>query len=330
VKTLLIVLLLLVVVATIVVLAMKMPGRSFRGSPPPLDAGQRALREALRLDVVRLAGTIGERNVVLSKEYAQAADFIEQSLREAGYATARQMFVVEGVACVNVEAEVHGTGDGIVIVGAHYDTVDGSPGADDNGSGVAALLALARAFAHEHPRQTIRFVAFANEEPPYFRSEQMGSYIYAKRCHERGEKVTAMLILESLGFFRDEPGSQQYPAFLEHLYPSAANFIAFAGNLGSRSLVRRCIGVFRAHATIPSEGASLPEAVPGIGWSDQWSFWRFGYPAAMVSDTAPYRNPHYHTARDLPETLDYDRLARVVDGLRFVVAWAAGLGSLAG
>jgi Zn-dependent M28 family amino/carboxypeptidase len=324
VKTLFIILLVFVVIATIVVLVMKMPGRSFRGSPPPLDAGQRALRERLRLDVLHLAGTIGERNVIASKAYGEAASYIEGSLREAGYTTARQTFVVDGVACVNVEAELRGTGDGIVIVGAHYDTVDDSPGADDNGSGVAALLALARAFAHEHPGRTIRFVAFANEEPPYFQSEQMGSYIYAKRCQAHGEKVAAMLSLESLGYFSDEPGSQQYPALLEHFYPPAGDFIALAGNLRSRSLVQRCIGVFRAHASVPSEGASLPEAVPGIGWSDQWSFWQFGYPAAMVTDTAPYRNPHYHTNHDTPETLDYERLTRVVDGLRSVVAELAG------
>ena len=323
-KTLLIVLGLIVVVAAILALAMKMPGRSFRGSAPPLDAGQRALRDALQRDVVHMAGTIGERNVIVAKGYAEAAAFLEQSLRAAGYTTTRQTFMVEGMACANIEAELRGTGEGIVIIGAHDDTVDGSPGADDNGSGVAALLALARAFAHEKPRRTIRFVAFANEEPPYFMSDQMGSYVYARRCHDRGEKVVAMLSLESLGFYRDESGSQQYPAMLEHVYPSTANFIAFASNLGSRSLLRDCIRVFRKHATIPSEGGALPESVPGIAWSDQWSFWRFGYRAAMVTDTAPYRNPHYHTEHDLPDTLDYERLARVVDGLRHVVAALAG------
>lgn len=323
-KTLIIVLALIVVILAILALLLRMPGRSFRGSAPPLDAAQQLLQDALRRDVTHLAGGIGERNVIMTSGYAQAAGFIEDSLRDAGYTPSRQTFTVEGVACANIEAERRGTGDGIVIIGAHYDTVDGSPGADDNGSGVAALLALARAFANEHPRRTIRFVAFANEEPPYFTSEQMGSYVYAKRCHERGEKVIAMLSLESLGFYRDAPGSQQYPALLEHVFPSTATFIAFVGNLGSRGLVHTCIGVFRAHATIPSEGASLPQAVPGIGWSDQWAFWLLGYRAVMVTDTAPYRNPHYHTAHDLPDTLDYDRLARVVDGLRHVVESVAG------
>ena len=323
-KTLIIILGLIVVVATILALLMKMPGRSFRGSAPPLDAAQLARRDALHRDLTHIAGTIGERNVIVAKRYEEAAAFIEESLREAGFATTRQTFMVEGVACANIEAELRGTGDGIVIIGAHYDTVDGSPGADDNGSGVAALLTLARTFAREKARRTIRFIAFANEEPPYFQSDQMGSYVYARRCHDREEKVVAMINLESLGFYHDEPGSQQYPAMLEHVYPSTANFIAFASNLGSRALLRDCVRVFRAHATIPSEGGALPESVPGIAWSDQWSFWRFGYRAVMVTDTAPYRNPHYHTEHDLPENIDYERLARVVDGLQYVVAALAG------
>ncbi len=308
----------LVAILAILWMVARMPGCSFRGTAPLPDAALQLLREALHRDVVQLAGAIGERNVIVDTNYAKAAGYIEQSLREAGYATERQTFVAEDYTCANVIAELRGTSDEIVILGAHYDTVDESPGADDNASGVAALLALARTFAHTTPRRTIRFVAFANEEPPYFMTEWMGSYQYAQRCHQRGEKVVAMLSLESLGYFRDEAGSQQYPAGLEHVYPTTANFIAFASNLGSRGLLRDCIDVFRVHATIPSEGGALPEAVPGVAWSDQWSFWRFGYPAIMVTDTAPYRNPNYHTVRDKPETLDYDRLARVVEGLRWV------------
>jgi hypothetical protein len=305
--------------ALVLFLLMRMPGRSFAGSAPPLDDAHHALRDALRRDVTRLAGTIGERNVIVASSYAKAADFIEQSLGDAGYTTARQTFTTEGVVCANIEAERRGSSDEIVIVGAHYDSVDGSPGVDDNASGVAGLLALARVFAHTQGRRTIRFVAFANEEPPYFMTDQMGSWIYAKRCHDHREKIVAVINLESLAYFRDEPGSQQYPAMLEHVYPSTANFIAFASNLSSRGLLRNCIDVFRGHARIPSEGGALPEEASGVSWSDQWSFWRFGYPAVMVTDTAPYRNPNYHTERDLPETLDYGRFARVVDGLRYVV-----------
>lgn len=298
---------------------MRMPGRSYRGSPPPLDSADRVLTDALRRDVQKLAGDIGERNVVLPDRYAAAADHIETQFRAAGYTPARQTFEVEGVGCSNIEAEVRGSSEEIVIIGAHYDSVDGAAGADDNASGVAAMLALSRAFAGSQPRRTIRFVAFANEEPPYFQTAGMGSHRYAQRCRERKEKITAMLSLETIGYFNDTPGSQKYPAMLEHVYPDRANFIAFASNVASQRLLKQCIDVFRKHARVPSEGAALPEDVPGIGWSDQWAFWRAGYSAVMVTDTALFRNPHYHTASDTPDTLDYERLTRVVEGLQQVV-----------
>jgi Zn-dependent M28 family amino/carboxypeptidase len=287
-----------------------MPGRSFDGKPPQPDE---TLRDALRRDVELLAF---ERNENHPEAYARAADLIERSLAEGGHATSRY--------AGNVIAERRGTSDEVVVVGAHYDSVDGSPGADDNASGVAALLALARAFAHAQPRRTLRFVAFANEEPPYFLSPQMGSWQYAQACHQRHENIVAMLCLESLGYYRDAPRSQEYPAMLEHVYPDRANFVAFAANLSSRALLKRCLGTFRAHAKIPSEGAALPQAVTGIAWSDQWSFWQFGYPAVMVTDTALFRNPSYHTERDTPETLDYDRFALVVEGLQAVVGELCG------
>src|SRR6185436_3575153 len=181
---------------------MRMPGRSFRGAPPALRPAQIALRDALRRDVEQLAV---ERNVIHPEAYARAADFIERSLRDAGCVTSRQTYTVDGVACANVIAELRGTSDEIVVVGAHYDSVDGSPGADDNASGVAALLALARAFAKTEPARTLRFVAFANEEPPYFRSQAMGSWQYARGCRERHETIAAMLCLEAIAYFSDAP-----------------------------------------------------------------------------------------------------------------------------
>jgi hypothetical protein len=297
----------------------RMPGRTFRGTPPPLTPPQLALRDALRSDVTRLAAT--ERNVVLMREYDAAAKHIADSLAAAGYRVSRQEYDVEGYHCANIEAELRGATkpDEIVVIGAHYDSIDEAPGADDNASGVAALLALARTFAHERPARTLRFVAFANEEPPYFQSESMGSYVYARRSRERGEKIVAMISLESIGYFRDEEGSQQYPSGVGWLYPSRGNFVAFVGNLGSRSLVRRACETFRRSATVASEGGALPSTLPGVGWSDQWSFWQHGYDAIMVTDTAIFRNPNYHTPRDTPETLDYDRLARVTDGMTTVV-----------
>ena len=299
-------------VAALLYRTLRMPGRSFRGDAPPAE---QQLVDELRRDVYTLAGTIGERNAITAPEaYAEAATFIEDAFRKAGYAP-RRLAYDPGV---NIEAEIRGS-DEIVVIGAHYDTVVGSPGADDNASGVAALLAMARRFAREKPARTIRFVAFANEEPPFFATEQMGSWVYAQQCHERGEHIVAMLSIEAIGYYSDASDSQRYPAMLEAVYPSTANFIAFASNLGSRALLQRCVEVFRRHATIASEGGALPEDIPGIGWSDQWSFWRFGYDALMVTDTALFRNPHYHGRGDLPDTLDYERLARTVDGLMAVV-----------
>ena len=293
----------------------RMPGRSYRGTAPP---PARELVGELRRDVHALAGIIGERNIVTAPEaFAEAATFIEETLLKAGYAPQRQTFEVDGVPCANIEVEIRGAvnPNDIVVIGAHYDTVAGSPGADDNATGVAALLAIARRFARQKPARTIRFVAFANEEPPFFVTEQMGSWVYAKRSRARGERIVAMVSFDAIGFYSDAEGSQQYPAMLEAVYPSAANFVAFASNIGSRALLQQCVEVFRRHATIPSEGGALPEDIPGIGWSDQWSFWRHGYDAVMVTDTALFRNQHYHTRTDLPDTLDYDAMARTTEGL---------------
>ena len=209
--------------------------------------------------------------------------------------------------------------DEIVLVGAHYDSSDGSPGADDNASGVAVLLALARNLSSTRPRRTLRFVGFANEEPPWFWQPEMGSLVDAKEARLHNENIIAMLSLESVGYFTDAPRSQTYPAALGLLYPSTGNFVAFVGNLASRSLVHRALRSFRGANELPSVGAALPSAIPGVGWSDQWSFWQQGYPAIEITDTAPHRNPSYHTAADTPERLDYGRMARFATGMRNVI-----------
>jgi hypothetical protein len=198
--------------------------------------------------------------------------------------------------------------------------VSGSPGANDNASGVAGMLALARRFAGKPCGQTLRFVAFVNEEPPYFQTEEMGSFVYAKRCQERGDRIVGMISLETIAYFSDAPGSQRYPSpGLGLFYPSKGNFIGFASDTRSRSLLRTTVSAFRKTGKLPCEGASLPAAIPGIGWSDQWSFWQCGYPAIMVTDTAPFRYPHYHEPTDTPDKLDYDRFALVVSGMESVI-----------
>jgi len=299
----------------------RMPGRSFHGPPPPLTSEERVLRDELRADVEKIAGEIGERNVERYQELGAAADFIERSLTNAKLVPRRDGYDVAGKLCQNIEAEIAGSQPQIVVVGAHYDSVPGSPGANDNGSGVAALLALARRFAGKPSASTLRFVAFANEEPGYFQTEEMGSWVYAHRCKERGDRIAAMISLETIGYFSSVPGSQKYPMTgLRLFYPSAGNFIAFVGNVSSRALVRQTLRTFRAHASLPAEGAALPASVPGVGWSDHWAFWEHGYPAIMITDTAPFRYPHYHAHTDMPNKLDYESMARLVHGLENVIA----------
>jgi len=312
--------LVVVAVAVLAYVTLSMPGRSHRGPLPAATPAQQALAEELRRDVTALCEH-SPRTAFVPENLHAAAAYVERSLAASGHCVEKQRFEVDGVACENLSVEIRGTStpDEIVVIGAHYDTVDITVGADDNGSGTAALLALARRFANARPARTLRFVAFVNEEPPHFKSRDMGSYRYARAAKERKEKIVAMLSLEMLGYYDDRPGSQQYPPPLSSLYPNTGNFIGFAGNLGSRALVKRCLATFRRTTPFPSEAAVLPELIQEIGWSDQWSFWQFGYPALMVTDTALFRNPHYHSGSDTPRTLHYDRMARVVEGLHAVV-----------
>jgi Peptidase family M28 len=299
----------------------RMPLKSFRGNLPPLTPAQQALSERLRRDVTVLGKDIGEHNVFVPAKLRQAAEFVESSLARTGHPVQRQSYEVEKEVCHNFEIEIPGKTrrEEIIVIGAHYDSVLGSPGANDNGSGVAALLALSAALARIEPVRTLRFVAFVNEEPPNFQTELMGSRVYARRCRERGERVVAMLSLETLGYYSEAKGSQKYPFPFGLLYPSRGNFIAFVGNTGSAALVRTCVGAFRKEAQFPSEGAALPAGIAGVGWSDHWAFWQEGYAAVMVTDTAPFRYPHYHTGDDTPDKLDYERLARVTEGLEKVI-----------
>lgn len=297
-----------------------MPNDSFQGVLPPLTDEQRTLEEELRAYVHHLAGRIGERNLFRYKQLVAAATYIGTTLTSFGYKVRRHSYQVSGRTCENLEAELRGTGkpEEIVLVGAHYDSVQGSPGANDNATGVAAMLALARSFATRQPSRSVRFVAFTNEEPPLFQSRDMGSRIYARQSREGNEKIVLMLSLETIGYYSDEPGSQSYPFPFSFFYPSTANFIAFVSNMENAPWVRQLLTAFRRHARFPSEGGALWEWIPGVAWSDHWSFWQEGYPAVMITDTAPNRYPHYHTATDTPDKIDFSRMALVVSGLQKV------------
>ncbi len=291
------------------------PGTSYSGPLKPLTAEETLLAGNLRRHVVAVASR--EHNVFQPAELEASARYIEKTFAGLGYAVAAQRFETAMGEVHNIEVEVKGGARAaeIIVVGAHYDSVAGAVGANDNGSGVAAVIELARLFREARPARTLRFIAFVNEEPPFFKSGEMGSRVYARRSKERGENVVAMFSLETIGYYSDRPGSQRYPFPLGFFYPSTGNFIAFVSNLSSRTLLHEVLASFRRPAEFPSEGVAAPAFIPGVDWSDHWSFWKEGYPALMVTDTAPYRYPHYHTPQDTPDKVDYERLARVVTGL---------------
>jgi Zn-dependent M28 family amino/carboxypeptidase len=294
--------------------------------------------QGLRNHVAALAADIGERNIWRYKQLQHAADYIEAEFRSYGYSPSRQTYEVSRLPVSNIEVILVGApdvrpaearyasrADEIIVLGAHYDTVGGSPGANDNGTGIAALLELARRFAGRPQAHTIRFVAFVNEEPPFFQTSQMGSVVYASAARARGDRIFAMLALETMGYYSEERGSQEYPVEeMRGLYPDVGNFIGFVSNEESRELLDAAARAFTADARVPLRAAAMPAGLPGVGWSDHWSFWQAGYPALMVTDTAPWRYPWYHTPDDTPDKIDFDKLADVVNGLERVTAALAG------
>lgn len=299
-----------------------MPGASFAGEAPRLTADELELSKALEADVTHLAVGIGERNLTNAPgKLDEAALWLERELAAAGYTVAAQPYEVNGQQVRNLVAELPGTHSPsqLVIVGAHYDSAEGTPGADDNGSGVAVCLALARRLTRAPQPRTVRFLFFTNEEPPYFRKASMGSEVAAKASKARGEDVRAMLSLETMGYFTDAPHSQHYPWPFSSFYPTTGHFIGFVADTDSKALANEVVGAFREHATVASEGSAAPAFIEGVDWSDHGPYWRAGYRALMVTDTAPFRNPNYHEPTDLPPTLDFARLARVTVGLDAVV-----------
>ena len=285
------------------------------------------LRGRLETHVRALAGAIGERHVGRPRALDEAAAYAERVLQGYGLSVARLGFVAGGHPVCNLEVEVPGVAQApVVVVGAHYDTVAGSPGADDNASGVAAVLEIARAVAQARPERTVRCALFVNEEPPWFQTPDMGSVHYARGLRERGEEVAAMLSLESIGYYDDGRASQHYPFPLGLAYPDRGNFLGFVSDLSNRGLLGRVVASFERHTAFPVVGAAVAAGIPGISWSAQWAFWQEGYPAVMATDTAPFRYSAYHTEDDTPDRLRYDALETVVGALTAVVLdLAAGL-----
>ena len=316
----------LLLVLLLWIISIRVPGKSWSGALPPLKAAEDTTRALLERHVSVLATDIEVRNEARMSAYDSAAMYVQTAFEALGYAVTSLPYDARGKRYRNLEVVLPGRRypGQMVVVGAHYDNVPDTPGADDNASGTAALLELGRLLRDRPMDRTVKLVAFANEEPPFFFTEDMGSRVYAKAARTRGDSIIAMLSLETLGYYSDKPKSQRYPPILGWFYPDRGDFVGFVGNIGSRSLVHRAIASFRSHTQFPSQASAAPMQIPGISWSDQWSFWKEHYDAIMITDTAPFRNDNYHLETDRANTLDYARMARVVHGVARVVQDLAG------
>ena len=282
-----------------------------------MNGEKQGLTHRLQMHVERLAGDIGERNVFAPEALQRAAVYIEDEWGTMGYDVERLEYDVSGIRCANLVTTRKGSARSseILLLGAHYDSVIGSPGANDNASGVAALLEIARMFHAVEPMLTVRFVAFVNEEPPFFWTHKQGSMVYAEAARRRGDDIRLMASLETIGCYSDQPGSQSYPPLFRLFYPNRGNFIGIVSDFGSRPAMQRLAEAFRAQSDFPLQAVSTFRFIPGVSWSDHRSFWRHGYPAVMVTDTAFYRYRHYHTPTDTADKLAFPELAQVTLGL---------------
>ena len=311
----------LIILALILVIAfyfygVRMPGISYAGPLPTLSPDAEKLRDRLSEHVRVLAMTIGERHAAKLDKLEQAAVYIEQQFAEFEYVPKSQTINAKGYRNIVVDLYGKQNRDKILLVGAHYDTTWMTPGADDNASGVAALLEIARSFRGKELPITIRFVAFANEEFPYYGTPDMGSLYHAQHAKEENENIVGMFSLEMLGYYSDQPRSQYYPRVIRSFYPRQGNFIAFVSNMVSRPLLMDAITTFREQTSFPTQGLAAPQwLVRGVRRSDNASFWRNGFQAVMITDTANYRNYGYHNVGDTHNTLDYERMTIVVEGI---------------
>ena len=295
-----------------------LPRQPMHSAPPPLTSEQTALSDLLAQHVRAIAST--PHNLDHYPALEAAACYIEQQLAAMGHRVLLHEYLVEDRPVRNIEVVIEAPATHpampTLVLGAHYDSPDDSPGANDNGSGVAALIEMARSLRNAPcPVARLRIVFFVNEEQPWGKTDAMGSLRHARALSASGERVIGMIALETLGHFSNEEGSQRFPAPFGLIYSDRGNFVAFVGLMRARTLVHRCVRAFRSSASFPCIGGVAPAFIDGIDLSDHWAYDHCGFPALMVTDTAPFRNPHYHTRGDLPQTVDYDNLARVTEGL---------------
>ena len=277
-----------------------------------------------------LAGLIGPRPFSNQPAFSAAATYVENELTKAGHNVSRHIYTIDNRDVANLIAEVPGgrRKDEIVILGAHYDTVPPTPGADDNASAVAVLIEVARLLNNWKPSRTVRFVSFACEEPPHCYTDDMGSRAYAQQCRARGERIVGMLCLEMVGYYTTDRNSQKIPPGIPRTirwaFPKRGDFLAAVGNLQSWKLNWQFRRGFKRAVRFPLFSICLPESINEIRRSDNSSFWDHGYPALMLTDTSFLRNPNYHLTTDTPDTLDYHRMAQVTLGVAGAVRRIAG------
>jgi len=290
------------------------------GSVAHVDRGFPVDPRRLETHVRTLTQDFGPRDVAHPQNLDRCAEYIRSEFERAGGQTSDQPFERGGVTYRNVIAAFGPETAGLVVVGAHYDTAGPRPGADDNASGVAGLIELAGLLGRSTLAMRVELVAYALEEPPVFRTKEMGSAVHARTLASRGTNVRAMIGLEMIGFFSDAPGSQTFPiGALGLFYPGTGNFIAVVGCVGGGNLVRRVKRAMKESSSLPVHSINAPSSVPGIDFSDHLNYWEEGYPAVMVSDTSFYRNRNYHTPGDTADTLDYRRMSQVVIGVHSAV-----------
>jgi len=299
-----------------------MPGLAFTGALPALTEEEADCAEALRDHVETIGRDIGARGRHAPDKLEAAEDYLTQRLRQAGLTPEAFRYESGGQGALDLVCEIPGTRarDEIVVVGAHYDSAARSPGADDNASGCAVLLEIAEALGGSAYERTLRFVLFSNGALPYAGTPASGARAYAKVAHERGEKIVLMISLDSLGSFRSAPKTQSVPFPLQACYPDRGDFVAFVGDLSSRTNLTRSVETFRKVARFPSEGLVLPAWAPGFAATDDASFRAEGFPALRITDTGTWRHTHSGTISDTADRIDYEPMARVTLGLARMIA----------
>jgi Zn-dependent M28 family amino/carboxypeptidase len=284
----------------------------------PFASGVSADPSRLRLDVEALTGLPGYRCFERPDDLDRAAEWVRSALDASGLPVEEQPFVAGDRSFRNFIARYGPTGAPLLVIGAHYDVCGEQPGADDNASAVAGLLELARLLARHRPDlgHRIELALWPLEEPPNYRTPAMGSAVHARSLADSNARAGGMICLEMLGYFSDEPGSQGFPApGMGLLYPTRGNFIAVVGNTTSWGFTRGVKARMAGATELPVRSINAPALLPGVDFSDHYNFWKIGWDAVMITDTAFYRNPNYHRVTDTPDTLDYERMADVVTGV---------------